>query len=110
LDIAQQRRLIRHAITLYRWHGTRWGLRFYLHLYTGLPLEHISIEETYCQGLVLNDAELGQGTILGGGRPYHFVVRLHLENPDYLEKNESLIREIIEQYKPAFCSYDLISV
>ncbi|MEB3356790.1 MAG: phage tail protein, partial [Synechococcales bacterium] len=111
--IGQQRRLIRHAMTLYRWHGTRWGLRLYLHLYTGLPLDphlpeaekHIAIEETHCQGLVLDDAPLGQGAILGGGRPYHFQVRLRSEQPEQI--NETLVRELIERQKPAFCTYDL---
>lgn len=53
-DLQQQRRLIRRAVELYRWRGTRKGLRLYLHLYTGLPLDedlaneadkHISITE-----------------------------------------------------------------
>jgi phage tail-like protein len=158
-EIARQRQLIRHALMLYRWHGTRWGLRFYLHLYTGLPLDdhlpeakkHIAIEENYCQGMVLNSAALGQETILGGGQPYHFVVRLRSFQPvplafwwkwyckiqnaqarkaetldlwfisliyylifgkasqpgNDLRQHEPLIREIIEQQKPAFCSYEL---
>ena len=37
LHLERQRQLIRNALELYRWHGTRYGLRFYLHLYTGLP-------------------------------------------------------------------------
>lgn len=45
--LKQQRRLIRNAVEIYRWRGTRRGLRLYLHLYTGLPLDddHIAIEE-----------------------------------------------------------------
>ncbi|MGF1497336.1 MAG: phage tail protein [Elainellaceae cyanobacterium] len=112
-EVGRQRRLIRNAMTLYRWHGTRWGLRLYLHLYTGLPLDanlsesqkHIAIEESYCQGLVLDDAPLGQGAILGGGQPYHFTVRLRSPQPEQI--NESLVRELIERQKPAFCTYDL---
>jgi phage tail-like protein len=57
-DTKQQRRFIRNAVELYRWHGTRQGLRFYLHLYTELPLDedlpeaekHISIEEIFYAG------------------------------------------------------------
>jgi phage tail-like protein len=111
-SVEQQRRLIRRALEIYRWRGTRWGLRLYLHLYTGLPLDSpdtpeaaksISIEETFSRGFVLNEARLGEATRLGGGRPYHFIVRLR--SPHALD--EALIRTIIEQEKPAFCTYEL---
>jgi phage tail-like protein len=36
--LADQRRLIRRAMEIYRYRGTRKGLSLYLHLYTGLPL------------------------------------------------------------------------
>lgn len=112
-DSQQQRRLIRNAVTLYRWHGTRKGLRYYLHLYTGLPLDedlpesekHISIEEIFSQGFVLGKTLIGQDSMLGGARPFHFIVRLR---PDSLEQiDEQLVRDIIEREKPAFCTYDL---
>lgn len=111
-DLQQQRRLIRRALEIYRWRGTRRGLRLYIHLYTGLPLDapetpevekHISIQETFSQGFVLNGARLGEDTVMGGGRPYHFVVRLRSPAP----LDEGLIRTIIEQEKPAFCTYEL---
>lgn len=111
-SLEQQRRLIRRALEIYRWRGTRRGLRLYLHLYTGLPLDspetpeserHISIQEAFSQGFVLNAARLGESAMVGGGRPYHFVVRLR--SPEALD--EALIRTIIEQEKPAFCTYEL---
>lgn len=111
-DLQQQRRLIRRALEIYRWRGTRRGLLLYLHLYTGLPLDgpdiahrdrHIDIEETFSRGFVLGEALLGENTRIGGGRPYHFVVRLRSPEP----LDEPLIRTIIEQEKPAFCTYDL---
>jgi len=111
-SIAQQRRLIGRAIEIYRWRGTRRGLRLYLHLYTGLPLDddpdtpesekHISIVETFSRGLLLGKSRLGQDSILGGGRPYHFTVQIRSDRP----LDETLIRSIIEQEKPAFCTYD----
>lgn len=112
-ELKQQRRLIRNAIALYRWHGTRRGLRFYLHLYTGLPLDddlpeaqkHISIEEIYSTGFVVGTTSLGQDSMLGGGRPYHFLVRLRCDRPDQVD--ERLVRDIIEREKPAFCTYEL---
>ncbi len=111
-SLDRQRRLIRRALEIYRWRGTRRGLRLYLHLYTGLPLDppntpesakHISVIETFSQGFVLDTARLGQTTLVGGGRPYHFIVRLRSPQP----LDEPLIRDIIEQEKPAFCTYEL---
>lgn len=112
-DIKQQRRLIRNAVELYHWHGTRRGLRFYLHLYTELPLDenlpeaekHISIEEIFTQGFVMGQTLIGRDSMLGGGRPFHFMVRLRPE-PDR-QIDEGLVRNIIEREKPAFCTYEL---
>ncbi len=110
----EQRRLIRHAMDIYRWRGTRQGLRLYLHLYTGLPLDEpgiaesekaISIQEVFSEGFILGSARLGQEAILGGGRPYHFIVWLRCQEPKRID--EGLVRSIIDQEKPAFCTYDL---
>jgi phage tail-like protein len=106
--IEQQRQLIRKAIQLYQWHGTRRGLRLYLHLYTGLPLseEHINIEEIFEGGLTFGRCHLGQDSMIGGGQPYHFIVRLRSEYPDQLI-DEPLVRTVIDREKPPFCTYDL---
>ncbi|MCW6037850.1 hypothetical protein K4A83_16445 [Spirulina subsalsa FACHB-351] len=114
LSLDQQRPLIRNAIALYRWRGTRRGLRFALHLATGLPLvesasedeQPIGIYESFSRGLVLGDTYLGQDATLGGGRPYHFTVRLR--PPDGYELDQTLIQVVIDQEKPAFCTYDLV--
>ncbi len=115
LPVQRQRFLIRHALQIYRWRGTRRGLRFYLHLATGLPSDdhlptetqkHIGIHEAFHQGLVLGTANLGQDAILGGGQPYHFTVHLRPERDQPID--ESLVRQIIAQEKPAFCTYDLV--
>jgi phage tail-like protein len=114
-DLARQRRLIRNAVELYRWRGTRRGLRLYLHYYTGLPLDdhipretdkHISITEPSGQGFVLGGTRLGQDSVLGGGRPYHFMVRLRPERENQID--ERLVRRILVQEKPAFCTYELM--
>ncbi|AKG20485.1 phage tail protein [Calothrix sp. 336/3] len=114
LSEAQQRLLIKKAMEIYRWRGTRRGLRLYLHLATGLPLDeemgnevdkHICITESFSRGLVFGQAKLGEDAIIGGGRPFHFTVRLH---PEYgSEIDELLVRNVIEQEKPAFCTYEL---
>jgi phage tail-like protein len=113
-DIKQQRRLIRNAVELYRWHGTRRALRFYLHLYTELPLDesleeaekHISIEENFTRGFVMGETLIGRDSMLGSGRPFHFSVRLRPEPGKQID--ERLVRDIIEREKPAFCTYDLL--
>ncbi|MDJ0632709.1 MAG: phage tail protein [Xenococcaceae cyanobacterium MO_188.B29] len=113
IPLERQRYLIRHAISIYRWRGTKKGLRFYLHLYTGLPLDedlperekHICIEEAVGAGFVLGQANLGEDAVLGGGRPYHFTVRLRSSSDKPLD--ETLIRNIIDTEKPMWCTYDL---
>lgn len=114
LSLAQQRALIRYAAEIYRWRGTRRGLRFYLHLASGLPLDDhlpdesqkaIGIHENFSQGHILGQTVLGQTSLLGGHRPYHFSVQLR--PPADYSLDETLIRTIIDQEKPAFCSYDL---
>ena len=112
-DMQQQRRLIRNAIELYRWHGTRLGLRFYLHLYTGLPLDehlpeaekHIGIEEIFEGGFVLGTTIMGVDSMLGGGRPFHFIVSLRPDPGQQID--ERVVRDAIAREKPAFCTYDL---
>ncbi len=115
-SVAKQRRLIRQAIALYQWRGTKRGLRLYLHLYTDLPLgddipneadKPISITELASTGFVLDDSDLGEGAMLGGGRPFHFIVRLRQQSPDQAI-DEAVVRQIIEREKPAFCTYELI--
>lgn len=114
LDLTHQRRLIRRAVEIYRCRGTRKGLRFYLHLYTGLPLDEqidleedksISITEPFGQGCLFGLAYVGEDAIIGGGKPYHFDVRLRAQPNSPID--EQLVRRIIEQEKPAFCSYSL---
>ena len=113
LDRKQQRRLMRRAIELYTWRGTRRGLRLYLHLYTGLPLDddipdenakHISITEPIGESFIMGEAIIGEA-ILGGGRSFHFEVTLRPDRSQ--EIDERLVGKIIEQEKPAFCSYEL---
>ena len=117
LTADRQRRFIRHAMEIYRWRGTKYGLRLYLHLATGLPLDedkseaeqHISIVESFGRGLVLGSASLGTDALVGGGRAFHFKVQLKvpIDSSGSLILDESLIRQVIEQEKPAFCTYEL---
>ncbi len=113
LDLKQQRRLMKRATEIYTWRGTRRGLRLYLHLYTGLPLDEdipdenakrIGITEPIGESFVIGAAVIGE-VVLGGGRAFHFEVTLRPDRSQ--EIDERLIRKIIEQEKPAFCSYEL---
>ncbi|MEG3926618.1 phage tail protein [Microcoleus sp. D3_18a_C4] len=115
LSLDRQRNLIRNALDIYRWRGTRQGLRLYLHLATHLPLDehqpsednkHIGIYEFFSQGLVLGETRLEVDAVLGGVRPFHFTVCLRPEPEHFVD--EQLARTIIEQEKPAFCTYDLL--
>lgn len=107
-NIEQQRHLIRNAVELYCWHGTRRGLQHYLSLYTGLPCqdEYVAIEEAFSGGFTIGNCQLGQSAMMGGGRPFHFVVRLRPECPGQVI-DESLVRMVIDREKPPFCTYDL---
>ena len=114
LDLTYQRRLIRRAVEIYKCRGTCKGLRLYLHLYTGLPLdEHINreedksicITEPFGQGCLFGIAHVGEDAIIGGGKPYHFDVRLRSQPNSPID--EQLVRRIIDREKPAFCSYSL---
>lgn len=113
-SVEQQRSLIRRAMEIYRWRGTKHGLRLYLHLYTGLPLsdasrspqqQPIQIYSAFQRGFVLGETELGPTALLGGGKPFHFQVKLCPNAGQVLD--ETLVRSIIEQEKPAVCTYDL---
>ncbi|MEL6814409.1 MAG: phage tail protein, partial [Cyanobacteria bacterium J06598_3] len=115
--LSRQRRLIKHAVELYRWRGTRKGLQLMLHLHTQLPWEKeesadvpqaIEIKESFDTGFVLGTAKLSENPRLGGGRPYFFTVTLRprtIEQANSLD--EALVRKVIEQEKPAFCNYHL---
>lgn len=113
LSLQQRRLLIRYALQIYRWRGTRRGLRFYLHLATGLPLDEelqeaqksIGIYESFSQGCVLGLANLGLDAVIGGSRPLHFTVCLR--PPPELTIDQALVHQILAQEKPAFCTYDL---
>ncbi|MGK7929295.1 MAG: phage tail protein [Spirulina sp.] len=104
-DEKQQRRLLRNAMKIYRWRGTRQGLCLILAAYTGLDEANIIIDDEPGQSFVLDGVWLGLGNQLGGGKPYHIKVVLRPRESDRL--NEELIREIIQREKPAFCTYEL---
>ena len=67
--------------------------------------KHIGIVEYFRRGFVFGEAKISEDTIIGGGSPFHFAV--YLRPSDANQVDELLIRNVIEQEKPAFSTYDL---
>ncbi|MEM7796472.1 MAG: phage tail protein [Cyanobacteria bacterium P01_C01_bin.118] len=108
LTLSQQRRLIRHAVEIYQWRGTAHGLKLCLRLCTNLTDEQIEVIEPNQREFAVGDITLGDQPRLGGGKAYHFVVVLKPDTQDQLDQlDEAAIRVLIEQEKPAFCTYAL---
>ncbi|MEM6253784.1 MAG: phage tail protein [Cyanobacteria bacterium P01_D01_bin.156] len=108
LPLSQQRRLIRHAVEIYQWRGTARGLKLCLHLCTGLEYQHIEVLEPGQREFAIGDITLGDQPCLGGGKAYDFGVTLSPDTQEQLDSlDEAAIRALIEQEKPAFCTYDL---
>jgi phage tail-like protein len=85
--IQKRRELIKAGVELYRWRGTKRGLREYLRIYTGVEPEIIE----HFDG---ND-----------GGPYRFTVIIRVPDPKSL--NERLVRRVINAEKPAHTTYEL---
>ncbi|MFO8101345.1 MAG: phage tail protein [Dehalococcoidia bacterium] len=99
----RRRELVRSAAELYRWRGTKRGLREYLRIYTGVTPE---ITE-HIPGMRLDkETRLGFNTRLGSsGGGYHFTVTLHLDGDSGVDIQK--VRAIIEAQKPAHTVYTL---
>ncbi len=100
--VEMRRKLVRQALDLYRWRGTKRGLQKYIELYTGAVPE---IEEEMASMSLGPGAVLGWNTILGGGKNYNFTVTIRTERPELVDLG--VVRGIIEREKPAFCTYEL---
>ncbi len=98
-----KRRLLKNAMELYRWRGTKKGLTEYLRIFTGLGAE---IEEEFPGMQLSNNTKLGVNTILGGKNSYFFRVILRPQKGQRVEEKE--IKEIIDTEKPAFAQYELV--
>ena len=101
--LESRRALIKSAVELYQWRGTKRGLRDYLKVYSGVEPE---ITEEF-GGLTLDgSARLGWNTILGGsGGQFTFNVRLELDDPASVNLRQ--LKSIIESEKPAHTAYSL---
>ena len=100
--LERRRGLVKSAVELYQWRGTRHGLSEYLRVYTGTEPR---ITEDFGGIPLTGETRLGWDTVLGGGNQYTFTVTLELDDPDSV--SESQVRAIIEAEKPAHTSYTL---
>jgi P2-related tail formation protein len=101
--IERRRELVKSAVELYRWRGTKRGLIEYLRIYTGSVAE---ISE-YIPGMILDsNTQLGVNTRLGSsGTGHHFIVTIGFNangNADPV-----VVKAIIESQKPAHTTYTL---
>jgi phage tail-like protein len=103
----KQRRILANAVRLYRIRGTRLGLEESLHMYLDvlasvddgdLPPLQIAVHST-----------VGVDTYLGGGASFLFQVTLAFprEDPEFVEQQTRLAREVIELGRPAHTRYVL---
>ncbi|MDE2778230.1 MAG: phage tail protein [Chloroflexota bacterium] len=100
--VERRRELVASADFLFRWRGTRRGLREYLRLYTGVEPQ---ITEDFGGIGLGGEHELGQNTVLGGGNQHVFTVTFEVDDANSI--NESRVRQIIETEKPAHAGYIL---
>lgn len=99
----KRRRLIKEAVDLYRWRGTKKGLTRYLEIYTGVTPY---IDDRPLAGIRLGpNAKMGPEAKLGDVPPHTFVVTIAAEHPEKI--NEHTVRSIIESEKPAHTAYDV---
>jgi len=85
--VEKRRALIKAGVELYRWRGTKRGLKEYLRVYTGVEpeiVEHFHEED---------------------GGPYRFTVVVTVPDPDALD--ERTVRRVINAEKPAHTTYHL---
>jgi phage tail-like protein len=88
---AQRRALIRSAVELYQWRGTRRGLAEFLRLYTGFTPEIV---------------EAGaNGKAAAASDAFRFIVRVRV--PDPAQVDRTVLETIIDAEKPAHAGYAL---
>lgn len=104
----EKRQFISQIVPLYRQRGTKKGLENLLRAYTGLPGRNVEILE-FAQPMQVENTFVGVNTVVGGGAPYYFLVKMSLPAPDPEAKlrQEQIARAIIDQEKPAHTYYDL---
>ncbi|HYU34425.1 MAG TPA: phage tail protein [Thermoanaerobaculia bacterium] len=103
----ERRRILAEIVPSYRKRGTRDGLRQILAAFTGVRPETITIAEFQQPFQLGRTATVGEDTVLGGGPPHYFMVRVLLPGAADLARRRAILRAIIDMEKPAHTYYDL---
>ena len=102
--LKRRRLLVLWATRLYRWRGTRRGLREHLRLYTGqVPL----IVENFDGARLGQDALLGVNTRIGRPTPQPHTIHVTVMADDPSQLDERILHQIIQLEKPAHVAYTL---
>lgn len=102
--VERQRALIANAVEIYRWRGTKRGLKMHIAAYTGVE----PIVQEYQGGFVLGrESGLGWTTqlVTTPRNPLLFVVTIPVRDPRGIDP--AVLRAIVEEDKPAHAVYRL---
>ncbi len=102
----QQREFLANIVPLYRRRGTKQNLIELLKIYTGLDPEISEGGNTVFQ--IGDHSTIGVDTQLNGTAPHWFRVTVTIPNPDpaTLQRQNQIIRALIDLEKPAHTAYD----
>lgn len=102
----QQREFLANIVPLYRRRGTKQNLIELLKIYTGLDPEISEGENTIFQ--IGEHSTVGVDTQINGSAPHYFRVNVTIPNPDpaTLQRQNQIIRALIDLEKPAHTAYD----
>lgn len=100
--VERRRTLVKSAVQLYQWRGTRRGMSEYLRVYAGVEPQ---ITEEFGGFPLGSNAMLGFNTAIGTGTHNVFTVTLEVDDPDAI--NVHHLKAIIESEKPAHTAYRL---
>jgi phage tail-like protein len=105
-DEPRQRELIAKASWLYRLRGTKRGVEEFLRIYTRLGVEIDELNVPFQIGV---HSRVGVDTILDGGAPFYFHVKVLLPTPDpaLIKKHQEIATAVVDLQKPAHTFYTL---
>jgi phage tail-like protein len=98
----KRRLLVRKAVHLYQWRGTRKGIEEFLEVYTGIRPQ---ISEPFQGSVIGPETVIGADAVIGDVPEHCFVVTVFVSEGE--EINERAIRAILDAEKPAHTAYDL---
>jgi len=100
-----KRKFIANAVQLYRLRGTKAGVTQFVQTYTGGPPVEILEDSAELQLGV--HSRIGDDTIIGGGAPFFFRVKLTSSDPLGFQQQKDMVAALIELQKPAHTSFAL---